>query len=81
MWLDSTSKPSPCVAAVFPIAGYRDDYEVGGMAKVGARTLYWFARAASDAAGAGADLRYDKGTFKFGSAPKARLGSVRCVVE
>ena len=68
-------------AAVFPIAGYRDDYEVGGMAKVGVRTLYWFARAASDAAGAGADLRYDKGTFKFGSAPKARLGSVRCVVE
>ena len=68
-------------AAVFPIAGYRDDYSVGGMAKVGARTLYWFARAASDAAGAGADLRYDKGTFKFGSAPKARLGSVRCVVE
>ncbi len=68
-------------AAVFPIAGYRDDYSVGGMAKVGVRTLYWFARAASDAAGAGADLRYDKGTFKFGSAPKARLGSVRCVVE
>ena len=68
-------------AAVFPIAGYRDDYEVNHMAKVGQRTLYWFARAATDAAGAGADLRYDKGTFKFGSAPKARLGSVRCVVE
>jgi len=68
-------------AAVFPIAGYRDDYGVGEMAKVGTRTLYWFARAASDSAGAGADLRYDKGTFKFGSAPKARLGSVRCVAE
>ena len=68
-------------AAVFPIAGYRDDYEVDHMAKVGSRTLYWFARAASDAAGAGADLRYDKGTYKFGSAPKARLGSVRCIVE
>ncbi len=68
-------------AAVFPIAGYRDDYGVGEMAKVGVRTLYWFARNASDAAGAGADLRYDKGTYKFGSAPKARLGSVRCVVE
>ncbi len=67
--------------AVFPIAGYRDDYSVGGMAKVGARTLYWFARSASDVKGAGADLRYDKGTYVFGSAPKARLGSVRCIAE
>jgi hypothetical protein len=66
---------------IFPIAGYRDDYSVDGMAKVGVRTLYWFARASSDTAGAGADLRQDKGTYKFGSAPKARLGSVRCVVE
>lgn len=68
-------------AAVFPIAGYRDDYGVGEMAKVGSRTLYWFARSSSDTAGAGADLRYDKATFKFGSAPKARLGSVRCIQE
>ena len=68
-------------AAVFPIAGYRDDYGVGEMAKVGTRTLYWYARAGSDTAGAGADLRYDKGTYTFGKAPKARLGSVRCVAE
>ena len=68
-------------AAVFPIAGYRDDYDVGGMAKVGSRTLYWVSQASDDAKGPGADLRYDKGTFVFGSAPKARLGSVRCVVE
>ena len=67
-------------AAVFPIAGYRDDYSVGGMAKVGARTLYWTAHG-SESKAAGADLRYDKGTFKLGSAPKARLGSVRCVKE
>ncbi|MBO4455909.1 MAG: hypothetical protein J5759_05620 [Bacteroidales bacterium] len=68
-------------AAVFPIAGYRDDYEVGGMAKVGTRTLYWNARG-SEAKGYGADLRYDKGTYNGGgSAPKARLGSVRCVAE
>ncbi|MCR5549050.1 MAG: hypothetical protein K6F25_09905 [Bacteroidales bacterium] len=67
-------------AAVFPIAGYRDDYSVGGMAKVGVRTLYWFARANDDAKGAGADLRSDK-SYTFGSAPKARLGSVRCVKE
>ena len=68
-------------ASVFPIAGYRDDYDVGGMAKVGSRTLYWVSQASDDAKGPGADLRYDKGTFVFGSAPKARLGSVRCVVE
>ena len=67
-------------AAVFPFAGYRDDYSVDGMAKVGVRTLYWAARGAG-AKGAGADLRSDKGTFVFGSAPKARLGSVRCVME
>ena len=67
-------------AAVFPIAGYRDDYDVKGMAKVGARTLYWTAHG-SETKAAGADLRYDKGTFKLGSAPKARLGSVRCVTE
>ena len=68
-------------AAVFPIAGYRDDYSVGGMAKVGVRTLYWNARGA-EAKGYGADLRYDKGTYNGGgSAPKARLGSVRCVAE
>ena len=66
--------------AVFPIAGYRDDYDVGGMAKVGARTLYWTAHG-SEAKAAGADLRYDKGTFKLGSAPKARLASVRCIAE
>ena len=68
-------------AGVFPIAGYRDDYDVGGMAKVGSRTLYWVSQASDGAKGPGADLRYDKGTFVFGSAPKARLGSVRCVVE
>jgi len=70
-------------AAVFPIAGYRDDYGVDGLAKVGSRTLYWVSQASdeSGAKGPGADLRYDKGTFVFGSAPKARLGSVRCVVE
>lgn len=66
--------------AVFPIAGYRDDYSVSGMAKVGARTLYWTAHG-SEAKAAGADLRYDKSSFKLGSAPKARLGSVRCVTE
>ena len=76
-WL-KIGTPDP---AIFPIAGYRDDYEVGGLAKVGVRTLYWTSQAASEAKGPGADLRSDKGTYVFGSAPKARLGSVRCVVE
>ena len=67
-------------ASVFPIAGYRDDYDVGGLAKVGVRTLYWTSQASDDAKGPGADLRSDK-AWTFGSAPKARLGSVRCVVE
>ena len=68
-------------ASIFPIAGYRDDYGVGSLAKVGVRTLYWTSQASDDAKGPCADLRYDKGTFVFGSAPKARLGSVRCTVE
>ena len=68
-------------AAVFPIAGYRDDYSVGGMAKVGVRTLYWTARGNGSKA-YGADLRFDKGTYLGnGSAPKARLASIRCVAE
>jgi len=67
-------------AAVFPIAGYRDDYSVGGMAKVGVRTLYWSSNGAGAKAN-GADLRTDKGTYKLTTAPKSRLGSVRCVAE
>jgi hypothetical protein len=67
-------------ASVFPIAGYRDDYDVGGLAKVGVRTLYWTSQASDDAKGPGADLRSDR-SYTFGSAPKARLGSVRCTVE
>ena len=67
--------------AVFPIAGYRDDYSVGGTYKVGVRTLYWTARG-NGAKAYGADLRFDKLSYSgSGSAPKARLGSVRCVVE
>ena len=67
-------------ASVFPIAGYRDDYSVNGLSKVGVRTLYWASQASDDAKGPGADLRSDK-AWTFGSAPKARLGSVRCTTE
>ena len=65
---------------VFPIAGYRDDYDVGGMAKVGARTLYWSAFG-SGIKGTGADLRYDKSSYTVATPAKSRLGSVRCVSE
>ncbi|MBQ9193363.1 MAG: hypothetical protein IJ156_06565 [Bacteroidales bacterium] len=68
-------------ATVLPIAGYRDDYSVGGMSKVGLRTLIWTAKNSTDAAGSGNDLRPDGGTFSLKGAPKARLGSVRCVKE
>ena len=72
-------------AAVFPIAGYRDDYSVGGTYKVGVRTLYWTSRSGTGESphkGYGADLRFDKLSYNgSGSAPKARLGSVRCVAE
>ena len=51
------------------------------MANVGVRTLYWTAQG-SEAKAYGADLRFDKGTYLGnGSAPKARLASIRCVVE
>ena len=66
-------------AAVFPIAGYRDDYTVSGVAKVGTRTLYWTSRGSGITA-SNANLRTDSG-YKFGSAGKSRLGSVRCTVE
>ena len=68
-------------ATVLPIAGYRDDYSVGGMSKVGLRTLFWTAKNATDAAGSGNDLRPDGGTYSLKGTPKARLGSIRCVAE
>lgn len=67
-------------ATVLPVAGYRDDYDVGGIAKVGSRTLYWNARGAG-AKAYGDDLRIDKSSYNCTQAPKARLGSVRCVKE
>ena len=66
-------------AAVFPIAGYRDDYTVAGISKVGSRTLYWTSRGSGITA-SNANLRTDSG-YKFGTAGKSRLGSVRCTVE
>ena len=66
-------------AAVFPIAGYRDDYTVAGVSKVGTRVLYWTSRGAGVTA-SNANLRTDSG-YKFGTAGKSRLGSVRCTVE
>ena len=66
--------------AVFPIAGYRDDWSVGGMYKVGLRALYWTSHGA-EAKAYGADLRADGKSYKLASPAKSRLGSVRCVAE
>lgn len=66
--------------AVFPIAGYRDDWGVGSITKVGDRALYWTAHG-SDLKAYGADLRYDKSKYTLASPAKTRLASVRCVVD
>ena len=67
-------------AAVFPLAGYRDDYSVGGFTHVYDRVLYWTAYASSEGVGYGADIR--PGTSaKLKECPKSRVGYIRCVVE
>ena len=66
--------------AVFPIAGYRDDYTVGEIAKVGVRAMYWSSHGINEATASGANLRTD-GAYNFSGQNKSRLGSVRCVTE
>ncbi|MBR1406778.1 MAG: hypothetical protein IJ578_07600 [Bacteroidales bacterium] len=67
-------------AAVFPLAGYRDDYDVGGFTHVYDRCLYWTAYASSDGVAYGSDVRYGS-SAKLKESPKARAGYVRCVKE
>ena len=67
-------------AATFPIAGYRDDYSVGGFTHVYDRVLYWTAYASSDGVGYGADIRIGS-SARLKENPKARLGYIRCVAE
>ena len=67
-------------AAVFPFAGYRDDYGVGSMTHAYDRAVIWSAQNENDVKGKMLNVR-GTSTHALGSAPKARGGSVRCVVE
>lgn len=68
-------------ATVFPIGGYRDDYGVGSLAKVGKRVAIWTARYNGDITGTHMNLRPDGGTFAVGGTGKSRGCYVRCVKE
>ena len=67
-------------AAVFPFAGYRDDYGVGSMTHAYDRAVIWAAQNENDVRGKMLNVR-GSSTHALGSAPKARAGSVRCVAE
>ena len=69
--------------AVFPFAGYLDDYDpAGGVAKNGLRVLYWTAHKSDDKAAYGMNVREATSggnAHKLSTAGKSRAGSVRCV--
>ncbi|MBQ6197861.1 MAG: hypothetical protein IJK44_01325 [Bacteroidales bacterium] len=71
--------------AVFPFAGYCDDYDpAGGVAKNGLRVLYWTAHKSDDKAAYGMNVREATSggnAHKLSTAGKSRAGSVRCVAE
>ncbi|MCQ2185021.1 MAG: hypothetical protein MJY62_06400, partial [Bacteroidales bacterium] len=71
-------------SAVFPLAGYRDDYSVESIAHNYDRALIW-SSCTSDLTskpgyGRGNDIRPGS-SISFKDAPKSRCGSVRCVQE
>ena len=69
--------------AVFPFAGYLDDYgPADGVSKNGLRVIYWTAHKNSDVAGYCMNVREASAgnAHKLSSAGKSRAGSVRCVV-
>jgi hypothetical protein len=70
--------------AVFPFAGYCDDYDpAGGVAKNGLRVLYWTAHKSDDKAAYGMNVREATSggnAHKLSTAGKSRASSVRCVV-
>ena len=72
-------------SAVFPFAGYLDDYDpAAGVAKNGLRVLYWTAHKSDDKAAYGMNVRETTSggnAHKLSTAGKSRAGSVRCVVE
>ena len=68
--------------AVFPLAGYRDDYGPDGMTHAYDRAVYWTAYASGDAkTGYYVNVRSPNSKHALGEAGKSRAGSVRCVVE
>ena len=68
-------------SAVFPFAGYRDDWSPGGFTRVYQRVAYWTAGTDSDSKGYVLNVRNASAgnTHAVGGAPKTRGGYVRCV--
>ena len=68
-------------AAVFPLAGYRDDYGPESMTHAYDRAVYWTAYASADGVtGYYVNVRSPGTAHKLTEAGKSRAGSVRCVV-
>ena len=67
-------------AAVFPLAGYRDDYSPKVMCHTYDRAVYWTAYASAEAGETAYYVNVRKGSaHKLAEAGKSRAGSVRCV--
>ena len=68
--------------AVFPLAGYRDDYGPITPTHAYDRAVYWTAYASADAkTGYYVNVRSPGSKHALSEAGKSRAGSVRCVVE
>ena len=64
--------------AVFPFAGYRDDYSPGGMTHAYDRGAYWTAYSSQDAKAYYVNVRTGSAHARA-EAGKSRAGSIRCV--
>ena len=68
--------------AVFPLAGYRDDYGPDSMTHTYDRAVYWTSYASADGVtGNYVNVRSPNSKHAISEAGKSRAGSVRCVVE
>lgn len=67
--------------AVFPVAGYRDDCSLKGIAYPGGRTAIWTAHCSSDGVAYHLNWRISGNKFSLGETARARGCSVRCVAE
>ena len=66
--------------AVFPFAGYRDDYSPGGLTHAYDRAVYWTAYSSQAAKAYYVNVRSGSAHARA-EAGKSRAGSVRCVAE